>query len=97
MDRSEYLNAIMEHFYRGEQIGEAASSYLVTHEANPVRRYKWATLLQLETETKARLRPFLMRLGLSPAQTDVSARVAELMCCCRHGASVRRARLTGST
>ena len=31
-----------------------------------------------ETETKARLRPFLMRLGLSVAQDDVRDKVAEL-------------------
>jgi hypothetical protein len=44
---------------------------------DPVRRYKWANLQQLETETKAGLRPFLMRLGLSVAQNDVSNQVEE--------------------
>jgi predicted methyltransferase len=34
-------------------------------------------VLQLETETKARLRPFLTRLGLSIAQDDVRGQVAE--------------------
>jgi hypothetical protein len=76
MDRAEYLSATGEFFYQGEQIGEAVSSYFVTREKDPVRRYKWATLLQLETETKARLRPFLMRLGLGVEQTDISVQVA---------------------
>jgi hypothetical protein len=78
MDRSEYLNAVNEFFYQGEVLGEAFFAYCVEHETDPQRRYKWANLLQLETETKARLRPFLARLGLSLAQDDVSAQIAEI-------------------
>lgn len=44
-------------------------------EPDAERRYKWGTILQLETETKARLRPFLTRLGLSIAQDDVRERI----------------------
>lgn len=50
----------------------------VSLEKDPERRYKWGTLLQIETETKARLRPFLTRLGLSIAQNDVRDQVAGL-------------------
>ena len=77
MDRSEYLKLVSEYFYQGEVLGEALTAAYVALESDPARRHKWATLLQLETETKARLRPFLMRLGLSLAQDNVSGRVAE--------------------
>ncbi len=49
-------------------LGEAFFGRCLELESDPVRRYTWATLQQLETETKARLRPFLMRLGLSVVQ-----------------------------
>jgi hypothetical protein len=78
MDRAEYLNAVSEYFYQGEVLGEAFFAACVALEADTERRRKWASLMQLESETKARLRPFLVRLGLSVAQDDVSARVAEL-------------------
>jgi hypothetical protein len=78
MDRTEYLSAVNEFFYQGEVLGEAFFVYCVEHETDPAHRRKWAMLLQLETETKARLRPFLVRLGLSVAQDDVSARVADI-------------------
>jgi hypothetical protein len=77
MDRAEYLQSVSEHFYQGEVLGEAFFAACVALESDPDRRRKWATLLQLESETKARLRPFLVRLGLGIAQDDVSARVAE--------------------
>jgi hypothetical protein len=78
MNRDEYLAAINEFFYQGEVLGEAFFAYCVKHESDAERRYKWATLLQLETETKARLRPFLASLGLSVAQDDVTERIAEI-------------------
>jgi hypothetical protein len=78
MERAEYLQAVSEHFYQGEVLGEAFFTACVALENDPARSRKWATLLQLESETKARLRPFLARLGLSVAQDDVSARIAEL-------------------
>lgn len=77
MNRTEYLAAVSEFMYQGEVLGEAVLGRWLQLESDPVRRYKWATLQQLETETKARLRPFLMRLGLSVVQNDVSAQVEE--------------------
>jgi hypothetical protein len=77
MNRTEYLAAVNEFMYQGEVLGEAVLGRWLELESDPERRYKWATLQQLETETKARLRPFLMRLGLSVAQNDVSAQVEE--------------------
>jgi hypothetical protein len=78
MTRQEYLASINQHFYQGEVLGEAVFAYHVKHERDPERRKKWIALLQLETETKARLRPFLMSLGLGVAQDDVSAKIAEI-------------------
>ncbi|MFI4933798.1 MAG: hypothetical protein ACHP7N_04215 [Caulobacterales bacterium] len=75
MDRTEYLNSIREHFYQGEVLGEAFSSRAIGADVDPVHRYKWGCLLQLETETKAKLRPFLVRLGLSIEEADVRAQV----------------------
>jgi hypothetical protein len=43
----------------------------------PERRFKWATLMQLESETKTRLRPFLSRLGLSLEEVDTREQLAE--------------------
>lgn len=78
MTRQEYLASINDHFYQGEVLGEAVFAYHVKHERDPQRMRKWSALLQLETETKARLRPFLLSLGLSVAQDDVSAKIAEI-------------------
>jgi hypothetical protein len=45
-------------------LGEAAFLALMRAAKNERERYHFGTLLQLETETKARLRPFLVRHGL---------------------------------
>jgi len=76
MDRAEYLNGVNEFMYQGEVFGEALLNAYVELEEDPDRLFKWATLLQLETETKARLRPFMVRLGLSVAQADMRAAIA---------------------
>ena len=75
MNRTDYLNAVAEFFYQGEVLGEAFFATYVALEQDPVRRYKWGTLMQLETETKALLRPFMVRLGLGVAQADMTARI----------------------
>ena len=77
MNRSDYLHAVSEFFYQGEVTGEAFFAAYVAREENPGRRYKWGSLMQLETETKALLRPFMIRLGLGIEQPDVSARIVE--------------------
>lgn len=79
MDRTEYLKAINRYMYQGEVFGEAILAAYVALEPDANRRYKWGTILQLETETKARLRPFMMRLGLSIAQDDVSEQLKEFV------------------
>ena len=77
MNRSEYLSAVNEFIYQGEVLGEAVFNLYLGLEENAERRYKLATLPQLESETKVRLRPFMTQLGLSIAQEDVRDRVAE--------------------
>jgi hypothetical protein len=76
MTRDEYLNAVAEFFYGGEVMGEAFFADYLAREEDKLRRYKWGTLMQLETETKALLRPFLTGLGLGIEEPDVAARIA---------------------
>jgi hypothetical protein len=78
MTRAEYLKAVVEIMYQGEVLGEALLNCYVSLEQDADHRYKWGTILQLETETKARLRPFLTGLGLSIAQADVRSRIDDL-------------------
>ncbi len=71
MDRAAYLQRISEDFYQGEVFGEGVFAAYYAAESDPARKLKWANCLQLETETKARLRPFLIRLGLPLAEPDI--------------------------
>lgn len=62
-----YAEALAE-FYNGEVTGEAIYSNLLSWAKNDDQRLKLATLLQLETETKAWLRPYLVAQGISVAE-----------------------------
>jgi hypothetical protein len=55
----------LQFFYYGELGGEAAFSQRLAHETEPDRIRKLANLLQLETETKAALRPAMVAAGVS--------------------------------
>jgi hypothetical protein len=57
--------ACIRDLYESEILGEAVFLALVEIAKNPRERYHLGTLLQLETETKARLRPFLFGYGVS--------------------------------
>jgi hypothetical protein len=61
--------AALQEFYQGEILGEAMFDTMLQSAGNESERYKIALMLQLETETKARLRPFLAAEGL-PLQED---------------------------
>ena len=68
-----YPECIRE-LYEREIFGEAIGLALVAVAKNDRERYHHATILQLETETKARLRPFLYKYGISLAEkADLSA------------------------
>ena len=56
--------------YQGEVLGEALFSALLAAEAVLERRQYLATMLQLESETKVRLRPFLVRLGIDVSEEE---------------------------
>ena len=71
MASDDFKQGLME-MYQGEVIGEVASNRMLEYFDNPIHRYKLAVMLQLETETKARLRPVVMALGLNPAELDAS-------------------------
>ena len=60
----EYREGLKE-FYQGEILGEAFYSGLLETTEDTFERLKIAHLLQLETETKAWLRPHLLSAGVS--------------------------------
>ena len=59
----------LSELYQGEVIGEVAINGMLPQFDDPVQRYKLTSILQLETDTKARLRPVLMELGIDLAET----------------------------
>ena len=59
-----YREALAE-YYNGEVLGEAAYSTMLTLAESDDQRLKLGTLLQLETETKAWLRPHVLANGVS--------------------------------
>jgi hypothetical protein len=77
MSKTSYPECIAE-LYSSEVLGEALMLELLRHSTDDEPRYKWGTLLQLESETKARLRPFLAKYGMSLLEEDVSAIVENL-------------------
>jgi hypothetical protein len=58
----------LRELYQGEVTGEAVFDKMLHHLDDDRQRYIVATMLQLETETKARLRPHAARLGLDLAE-----------------------------
>ena len=71
MSLDEIKKGVME-MYQGEIIGEVATNRMLACFDDPEQRYKIAIILQLETETKARLRPVLLQLGLDPTELEES-------------------------
>jgi hypothetical protein len=65
--------AALQEFYQGEILGEAMFDSMLQSALDESERYKLALMLQLETETKARLRPALAAQGL-PLQEDPQMR-----------------------
>ena len=59
-----YLESVSS-VYQGEVYGEALFSGLLASTDVPQRALQFASMLQMETEAKAMLRPLLMRLGIS--------------------------------
>jgi hypothetical protein len=56
--------------YQGEVIGEAFYCTLLRHFRAPYQQHLLGSLLQLETETKARLRPVIFEHGIDLVEID---------------------------
>jgi len=66
---SAYHQGISE-MYQGELLGEALFSRAAALARSDEQRFKLCVLLQLETETKARLRPLVAQLGLDLVEDE---------------------------
>ena len=62
----------LEEYYQGEVLGEAFFEAALRKFEQEEQQYKICSLLQLETETKARLRPYIIALGGSVEELDSS-------------------------
>ena len=65
---SEAYKECLIDIYRGEQVGEAIFETMLPWAKDNEQRYILGSLLQLETEGKAIIRPVLMKFGLSVAE-----------------------------
>ena len=61
MNDEAFQHGLIE-LYQGERVGEIILDQMLSLFTEPEMKYKIAVILQLETETKARLRPTLMKL-----------------------------------
>jgi hypothetical protein len=66
------FKACLVTYYQTEVFGEAFFESLIKKFEEPDHRYKIGCLLQLETETKARLRPTMLELGASVEEEEQS-------------------------
>ena len=87
MSKPEYPSCIRE-LYESEIFGETFALALVEAARNDRDRYHFGTLLQLETETKARLRPFLCKYHFHKAEPSLSARITVGYHVCRFDTAV---------
>ena len=71
MSLEEYKLGLSEQ-YQGEVIGEVALNCMLPKFRSPRQQYLLGTVLQLETETKARLRPVLAQLGIDIVEAEES-------------------------
>jgi len=73
-----YVDCLRE-LLDSEIFGEAVSLSLLAVAKNEREKFHFATLLQLETETKARLRPLLYRYGVSLAEPIPTKQIDEVV------------------
>jgi hypothetical protein len=78
MNDTEYPACLRE-LPDSEIFGEALSLALLEVAKNERERFQFATLLQLETETKARLRPLLYRYGISLDEPVPTEQIEEIV------------------
>lgn len=70
-EQASFTDQLIE-MYQGEVIGEVLFNAMLAMYPEPDQQYKSATMLQLETETKARLRPALAALGADLTELEAS-------------------------
>src|SRR5437764_10584484 len=78
MNDDQQRQALRE-LYQGEVIGEAVFDKMLHHLDDDRQRYVVATMLQLETETKARLRPVAAASGLDIAEDPAERAAGEAL------------------
>ena len=66
------FEAILDEVYQGEVIGEAFFNTLLPRFKSPEQQYKLGSLLQLETELKAKVRPIAIAHGVDPVEREES-------------------------
>jgi hypothetical protein len=71
--------ACLRELYESEIFGEALTLALIAVSKDDRERYHNGTLLQLETETKARLRPLLYKYGISLSEEADLSPVPQLV------------------
>ena len=71
----EEFKAGLSEQYQGEVIGEVAMNCLLKKFHSPREQYLLGTVLQLETETKARLRPVVAHLGIDIIESEESQKM----------------------
>ena len=71
--------ACLRDLIESEIFGEAVSLALWEAAKNDRERYHFATLLQLETETKARLRPLLYKHGVPLSEQPPTEQIADIV------------------
>ena len=73
------VESVLNELYQDEVFGEGFMTQLLGYFSDPVAQYKLGSILQLETETKARIRPTIAANGLSLVeQTEKRLEGAEL-------------------
>ena len=70
-DKAGFTEQLLE-MYQGEVISEVLFNAMLDMYPDADHQYKSATMLQLETETKARLRPALTELGANLTELEAS-------------------------
>ena len=78
MTTSEFKDCLVKYF-QTEVLGEAFFEALLMKFSEPIHRHKIASLLQHETETKARLRPAILELGGSVEEEEQSRQTGREM------------------
>jgi len=84
----------LQELYQGEIIGEIILDKMLHLFSEPDLKQKIGVALQLETETKARLRPALMQLGLDIAEAEGSREVGLELATVMRGKNWREAMST---